>query len=176
MTLMDTAQLLGNLGDFVGAIVVTATLIYLAVQVRQNTKALQAQSRQAALSSAQAELFAIVEHPDIMLAQTGVGASPLSPEGNVKLAFWLLAVMRSRQFSWLQYQDGIIDDVQWSAEALIIVNVLGSSVNRAWWTLVGRNLFPAEFAAFVDDLIRDRPIIDETAERFVSWSKWLSQS
>lgn len=175
MTLMDTAQLLGNLGDFVGAIVVTATLIYLAVQVRQNTKALQAQSRQAALSSAQAELFAIVEHPDIMLAQTGV-TTGLSPEGNVKLAFWLLAVMRSREFSWLQYRDGIIDDDQWSGESLIIVNVLGSSTNRHWWKAVGRNLFRAEFVAVVDNLVRDRPLMNETAERFVSWSNWISQS
>ena len=33
------AQLLGNYGEFVGAIAVFATLAYLAVQVRQNTKA-----------------------------------------------------------------------------------------------------------------------------------------
>ena len=40
MTLMDTAQLLGSLGDFVGAILMAVTLIYLSVQVRQNTSAL----------------------------------------------------------------------------------------------------------------------------------------
>ncbi len=32
-------QLLGNFGEFVGAIAVVATLAYLAVQIRQNTKA-----------------------------------------------------------------------------------------------------------------------------------------
>ena len=31
------AQLLGNYGEFVGAVAVVLTLIYLAVQVRQNT-------------------------------------------------------------------------------------------------------------------------------------------
>ncbi len=34
MNLIDTAQLLGNFGEFVGAIGVVATLAYLAVQVR----------------------------------------------------------------------------------------------------------------------------------------------
>ncbi len=34
MTLMDTAQLLGNFGEFFGAIAVVGTLAYLAVQVR----------------------------------------------------------------------------------------------------------------------------------------------
>lgn len=40
MDLMSTAQLLGNFGEFVGAIAVVATLGYLAVQIRQNTRSL----------------------------------------------------------------------------------------------------------------------------------------
>ena len=38
MTLMETAQLLGNFGEFVGAIAVVATLVYLIVQVRHSVK------------------------------------------------------------------------------------------------------------------------------------------
>ena len=34
MNLMDTAQLLGNLGEFVGAFAVVVTLAFLAVQIR----------------------------------------------------------------------------------------------------------------------------------------------
>ena len=39
MTLMETAQLLGNLGEFVGAIGIVVTLIYLAMQIRQSNHA-----------------------------------------------------------------------------------------------------------------------------------------
>ena len=39
MTLMDTAQLLGNFGEFVGAIAVVATLLFLSFQVRQGARA-----------------------------------------------------------------------------------------------------------------------------------------
>lgn len=35
MDLMNVAQLLGDFGEFVGAIAVVATLIYLALQIRQ---------------------------------------------------------------------------------------------------------------------------------------------
>ena len=38
MDLETTAQLLGNFGEFLGAIAVVVTLGYLAVQIRQNTK------------------------------------------------------------------------------------------------------------------------------------------
>ena len=37
MTLMETSQLLGNMGEFVGAIAVVATLLYLAIQLRNST-------------------------------------------------------------------------------------------------------------------------------------------
>ncbi|MGI9264479.1 MAG: hypothetical protein ACR2QU_06100 [Gammaproteobacteria bacterium] len=38
MTLMETAQLLGNFGEFFGAIAVVTTLGYLAIQIRQSTE------------------------------------------------------------------------------------------------------------------------------------------
>ena len=40
MTLMETAQLLGNFGEFVGAFAVVGTLVYLAVQVGHSRKSL----------------------------------------------------------------------------------------------------------------------------------------
>ncbi len=39
MTLMDTAQLMGNFGEFFGAIAVLATLVYLVVQIKQAGRA-----------------------------------------------------------------------------------------------------------------------------------------
>jgi hypothetical protein len=42
---------LGNLGDFLGGIAVIITIVYLAVQVRQNTAALRVQSRQEIVES-----------------------------------------------------------------------------------------------------------------------------
>ena len=45
MSIVETAQILGNLSEFIGAIVIVASLIYLAVQVKQNTEHLAAQSR-----------------------------------------------------------------------------------------------------------------------------------
>ena len=44
---------LGALGEFVGAIAVVATLIYLAIQVRQNTGMMRAQIYQARSDSGQ---------------------------------------------------------------------------------------------------------------------------
>ena len=45
MGLMSTAQLLGNLGEFVGAIAVVIALAYIAVQVRHSREATEANTR-----------------------------------------------------------------------------------------------------------------------------------
>ena len=45
MTLMDTAQLLGNFGEFVGAFAVVGTLVYLAVQVGRSKKSTDENTR-----------------------------------------------------------------------------------------------------------------------------------
>ena len=47
---MSTAQLLGNIGEFVGAIAVVVTLGYLAVQVRHGREATEANTRSVAQS------------------------------------------------------------------------------------------------------------------------------
>ena len=46
MSLMETSQLLGNLGEFVGAIAVVVTLVYLAVQVRHSREATETNTSQ----------------------------------------------------------------------------------------------------------------------------------
>jgi hypothetical protein len=167
---MDTAQLLGSFGDFVGAIVVAVTLIYLSVQVRQNTRALHAQTRQAALSSDEALLLAVVEHPDIILLQHQRDVRALSPEEHVTLGYWLMALMRSRFFAWLQHRDGIMDDVQWSQETQVTTLILGSPNTRLWWQRVGRVAFPSEFVTLVDALVRDVAPTHEHRERVLSWA------
>ncbi len=168
MSLMDIAQFLGNLGEFIGAIVIVATLIYLAMQVRQNTNALHAQSRQSVLSSAQAGLFAMMENPDIHLSI--VKTDSLTPTEHVRLHFWLAAFMRLREFSWLQYRQGITDESQWGTELVVIQSVLSAHRPRDWWNSVGRKIYGAGFVEFVDDALRDKPISNELFETMTNWT------
>lgn len=46
MDLASTAQLLGNFGEFLGAIAVFVTLAYLTIQVRQNSSNIEANALQ----------------------------------------------------------------------------------------------------------------------------------
>ena len=162
MSLMEIAQLLGNLGEFIGAIVIVITLIYLTTQVKQNTYALHAQSRQAVVSSAQAELFAMMDNPDLVINL--LKTESLTPEEHVKLSSWMGAVMRLREFCWLQHQIGVVDEVQWNTEMRVMRSVLSTHRSRVWWDLVGRFVFGAKFVEYVDDALVDQPATNDSWE------------
>ena len=168
MTLGDTVQLLGNLADVIGAIAIVVTLIYLTIQIRQNTNALHAQSRQSLIAAGQAELFALIDHPDIAINQ--LKTPPLTPQECVKLNFWLSAVMRAREFAWLQYHSGVLDEIQWRTEAGVIQHVLAPDNCRTWWESVGRNYFPVEFVKVVDNVLRASAVPIERLPLFTNWT------
>ena len=61
MTLQDLA----NLGEVIGAIAVIISLIYLAVQIRENTQAMQREATQDIIRSLNEQLRFVIESPDL---------------------------------------------------------------------------------------------------------------
>jgi hypothetical protein len=57
-----------ELFEAIGLLAIVASLIFLAVEINQNTNALYGQSRQSVLEAAQNELFVLVEHPAVSLS------------------------------------------------------------------------------------------------------------
>ena len=155
--------------EAVGLIAIVASLIFLAVETRQNTSALYGESRQSVLTASHAELFVLVENPDLLLSVTS--GDPLTEEQQVKLGAWLAAAMRSREYSWLQYRDGVIDDAQWEAEALIIRFILDSIRTRQWWDVVGQFNSNPEFVEFVQSEVLSEPAIGDSWRVEANWAR-----
>ena len=66
---------LGALGEFVGAIAVVATLIYLAVQIRQNTRSMDANRRLALAQTYQMRSDALQSMVTAAAASSHLGAA-----------------------------------------------------------------------------------------------------
>ena len=156
------------IAQIVASLAVVITLIVLIVEIRQSTSALSAQSRQSDLSAAQNELFTVVNHPEISMALAK--EEPLTPEENVKVGAFLIAMMRAREFSWLQFRSGLIDERQWKTEGSVIQPLLSSPRTRRWWTVQGRALVNPEFAVYVDGLTKAPPMFN----MFEASTKWSS--
>jgi len=70
---------LGNLGDFIGGIAIIVTLIYLAIQVRQNTKSVRAASRLEIASGYRTHLHQMLDPVVNRVYQEGLRAYPDMP-------------------------------------------------------------------------------------------------
>lgn len=165
---MDRSKL-ADLSEILSSIAIVVTLVYLAIEIRQNTNALYAQSRQSVLTAAQTELFVTVEHPELLLDV--VQEEPLTPAEQVKIGAWLAAAMRAREFSWLQYRDGIIDAAQWQSEVLIIRWTLGTPRTQDWWQNTGRFNANPEFVDFVDQEMRNNPPTRDSWRLETNWAR-----
>ncbi len=161
-------EYIANLAEVVGVILVIASLIYVAKQLRQNTNAIRAQSRQSVLTASQAELFMTIEQPSITVS---IGNSDsLSEEEQVSVASYLFAIFRAREFAWLQHNNGVIDDTQWSTEFAVLLFFIDSQRVRDWWANVGQSAYGDEFVAFVKDLCEEHSPTNVSFKAMASWA------
>ena len=157
-----------DLFEAIGLLAIVASLVFLAIEIGQNTNALHGQSRQSVLEAAQNELFLLVENPEISLSVVKEG--PLTPEENVMLDAYLAATLRAREYAYLQFQDGAIDEEQWNAELAVAKSILNAERVRRWWDVVGRSNTSPEFSKFVDSQIISEPVTGGGWQDFVNWA------
>ena len=165
MTALDKLNqwltLIANLGVLIG-------IVFLAYEIRQNTDALHAQTREAVLAATQTELQAVREDPNLVLSI--IKEEPLSVVEQIKLYTWLVSALRVREFSWLQRQNGTIDEAQWQSELAVTVAILQAPRVRLWWDKVGQKTVSPQFSAFVNDIMKDRPASNGIYQEQTNWA------
>jgi hypothetical protein len=160
---------LADWSEIASSVAVVITVIFLTIGVKQNTSALKAQTGQAVLASAQAELGVMMENPEVAVYLST--NDPLTTvEEHIRLNAWFTSIFRSREYSWLQYQSGAIDEAQWGTEVNVIMAILDSSRYRTWWSSLGKNYFGESFVGFVDQKISEVPASDRLWSSITSWS------
>ncbi len=154
MTLVE----LGALGEFVAAIAVLVTLVYLTLQVRQGNGFARAQTRQRMVEQAERELYRLVEDPAIF--KCFLKKEPLTEDEKIKLVFWLIASLRQREYEWFQYRDGNIDRETWETYRNVMLTHLTTPRTREWWGSFLSTNFDPEFVAEVNLFIEHDPPTD----------------
>jgi hypothetical protein len=131
------------------------TLLYLVVEIGQNTAALQATSRQELLAADQNFTMTFVDNPDL---DSLPFKTELTDDEKTRLAYHTLTFMRMRENAWLQYENGALDEPTWISYRGAIVNILGSPRMRVWWQrLTDQGILDPEFASMVHELLADSP-------------------
>ena len=140
--------------ELVSSVAIVATLIYLAVQTQQTNAALIANSRQGLLMADMSAISSLVDHPEIEVnAQKSI--SELTDAENWQLANVYAGLLRSREFAWLQYQSGVLDELTFDSYMETLIRWTKSSeAYQLWWETFSPNTNP-EFKTFVDSLLAE---------------------
>ena len=163
MTLQDLA----NLGEFIGSVAVVLSLVYLAIQVRQNTASIRTENFARALERVSAMQSLLFENRDLaqLQAQGVLDPSALTRAERLQLTWWLTEAFGAFEFMFHQAKGGALPDEVWARWSATIGWWLSLPGVQAWWQ-ARPTPFSGSFTAFVDVLIRDGRFDSEAANRF----------
>jgi hypothetical protein len=158
MTLMETVQFLGAIGEFVGAIAVVVTLIYLAAQVRHSRTATQAATLEAGRTR-RIEFFETVRDsrylPEIQVKVSR--GEELDEVERLRLTNHYGALWGLLYAEWIQRDLGIVGEYATHPE-IGLLQALGSPVGMQWWRNAGIKLYPQRFVDYIEKMIRELDI------------------
>ncbi len=153
-------QDLGNLGEFVGAIAVVATLVYLALNIRQNTAHLSQNTRSVHLSALQANVDSgqrvwetLILNPELSdLYLKGLrGYSELELSDRLRFGMLLQNLLGSIQAAYVRNVVLDIDpDFLVGNTKLLLDSVLVYAGVREWWNR-NRAAFRPDFRDLVEE-------------------------
>ena len=157
MDLATTAQLLGNFGEFFGAIAVVITLGYLVVQIRQNTKMLRSNVYATWVQNASVLHIMRIENNEMFANMYGDGNRTFDdlnlPERQAHAAFFA-HMMNQSESIYLQYVDGVIDDIVFEAKKRnLILNLSSHSLFLSSWKAKNGGPWDQRFVDYVNSEI-----------------------
>jgi hypothetical protein len=118
-----------------GAVAVTVTVIYLALQMRKNTLALQSQTLyQATAGLAELSAYCAENLDRVRVLRIGYSAPEDLTEDEF-LQFSMISISQFRRFEnlYLQHKAGLVDDDFWSGHHENIAWFFHRPGNQIWW-------------------------------------------
>ncbi len=157
MTLMETAQLLGNFGEFLAAIAVVVSLVYLARQihsssavVQQNTNAIKASSESSSMDQVlQIFKMQIESHEMMEIVIKGHAGDELNVVERSRYSLLLRSVFETHQTYFIQHSRGTSGPETWAYYARSFETICALPGPVRWWTS-NRQIFDVAFQTYVD--------------------------
>ena len=147
--------------EILSSVAILITLLYLVVEIGQNTEALQASSRDSSLEGDIQRLFQAVNTPEIWLNSVNPN---MTDAEKISQSAYLFTLYRLRERDWLQYQAGAMDEQTWSAYQIGLIGDLKYSEVRKWWNYYFADTTGNDFVDYVNGLLEDIPITTELSD------------
>ena len=130
-----TFEELGGLGEFIGAIAVIASLLYVAIQLRQNTRSLRTASFQAVVQNASQDTRLLAQDAEVVaLYLRGCESySGLDPVEKLRFHSLMLNTLWGFEVSLSLHEEGIYTDSRLQAHLEHVLSELEHPGAAEWW-------------------------------------------
>ncbi len=148
-----TMQDWGALGEIAGALLVGVTLIYLAIQLRQNTVSVETSALSGWISARIAVNEAFSRLDGAAVYQGMRDSRSLTESDSVAFGLMFQTYMMHGQVTHLLFKRGLIPRDLWKTEMGINAGLLTAPGVRQWWEAAGHGQVTPEFS----DLMQSTP-------------------
>ncbi len=157
MDFVDTTQVLGNLGEFFGAIAVFATLAYLAVQIRQNTKAQQATAYDSNIRNLMHVRHAIFESSEMSAIYARGSDDPGGLNEEERLRYRLMVNNILMSFWHIRTGPADLPEDLWKSQVPAIIRVVCCPGGKYFWENYQTEFVPS-FQNEIEKIIAENPV------------------
>jgi hypothetical protein len=146
-----TLETMVAISQLVAAIGVILSLLFLALQLRQNTKAIRSASIQNIVQSMSETAQTGVENQHLVpiMLKANAGLETLSEEDRARLHFWFVMAIRRFEGVYFQRTLGLVDPAVIDGFERSNLSILASKSGRVWWSK-GKEIFNSQFVSYVD--------------------------
>ena len=148
-----------SVAEILSSTAILITLVFLVVQTKQNTDAINAQlvanrgeARAAIWEQVTAGLVLETENPRIQMNLRSVG--DLSEEEQTELQTYLILLWGTREFVWLQYRDGVVDEATYKT-IMDERHLFTLPRVSEWWDERAATFYDPEFVELINSQYRD---------------------
>ena len=145
---------IGAIAELFGALGVIGSLVYLAIQIRQNTRSMQAASYLNLTQGVREVNREVFANPEMaaFLERALTTEEPLEPVEQRRWLAWMSAQFRHYDNIFHQHQMGALRDAEYrSIIGVASVNVRSARVRRSWREM--RGLYQDPYRAFMDERV-----------------------
>jgi len=145
-------EAIGAMAELAGAVGVIATLLYLAIQIRQSSRSIESQNIHAQTQQSQ-QTMALQATPEVARAMNKayVTGEDLSPEEFMLMEAYLLSKITAVRGDFLHFQKGLISREEWEQRKRMFAPYFIAKFARDHWHSTSR-YFESDFRSEITEL------------------------
>ncbi len=140
--------------ETIGVLGVVASLIFVGLEIRQNTAVARGQTRQELESMNQEWLTLITADPAYsdLWYRAWIAGQDIAPDAEYRADMMMTQFMRRLENIYFQYSEGLVDETALQSYGLQdLGGFMATERFQTWWTRKGwRSAFHPQFVAFVE--------------------------